>query len=199
MKYVFIIFFSILFSACSKDKVASEADLNVGSNLKIESKNQSQENQFSNGKVSSKDDIQPKILKDPEIGEYVAFKLRYKVVLDAVSRAGLKDPDSALIKYSPLTKAVHLKVKSNGDKEFEFGDFVSVSVNAKNSFGGYTGYQTTKYFLRDKDAKPLTVKDSDFFKEESECGKSLQELKTCFSYPDKWQPVQLRDPYEKRK
>lgn len=186
----------IVLSACSK--ISPPVKPGIESKLQDSYKFQQQEHKVTDEKVVSQT-VQPALLKDPEIGEYLPYKLRYKVVLDAVSRAGLKDPDSALVKYSSLSKAVHFKVKSNGDKVFEFGDFISVSVNAKNSYGGYVGYETTKYFLRDKDTTALTASDADLYKDASKCGSSLSELKACFGYPEKWQPIQLHDPYEGRK
>ncbi len=132
--------------------------------------------------------------KEFTIAKYIPCSLRYKIVIDNVSRKNLKDPDSALVKISEPVKAVHLAVKANGDKVFEYGDFVLVSVNAKNSYGGYTGYRDTTYYMRDKTIVLFTEADADFYQLASKCGKTLSSLKDCFEHPEQWKSTPLSDP-----
>jgi hypothetical protein len=72
----------------------------------------------------------------------------------------LKDPDSAKYKnwLSPVQGAAYVKYAPNNVLEYmaeegipklEFGWLVCFSVNAKNSYGGYTGFKTKTAVIRD--------------------------------------------------
>ena len=60
----------------------------------------------------------------------------------------LKDPQSAQITYGRVVKGWMYEAKG-----LQFGYLFSVTLNAKNSFGAYTGRRTTVYLLHDK--KPV--------------------------------------------
>jgi hypothetical protein len=55
----------------------------------------------------------------------------------------LKDPESAKYKFDKPKKGWYGKTLSNlaGPRKIDYGWIVLVQVNAKNSYGGYTGYK----------------------------------------------------------
>lgn len=59
----------------------------------------------------------------------------------------LKDPDSARIEWGPFGQAWIFRGLVNGG--FHYGYGLLANVNAKNSFGGYTGKQPFFFFYRD--------------------------------------------------
>ena len=63
----------------------------------------------------------------------------------------LKDPDSAKYQFKEPYKAyvTHYPDQLFPDKT-EYGWIIRVGVNAKNSFGGYTGYQLYRFLVRDE-------------------------------------------------
>lgn len=70
----------------------------------------------------------------------------YKLLVEDAIRNELKDPDSA--KFSGMTTPRKEVMVQNGN--FVYGYSICVFVNAKNSYGGYTGKQLYWAFLRDK-------------------------------------------------
>lgn len=60
----------------------------------------------------------------------------------------LKDSESARYKFSPPAKG-WLKPDPSIWGETFYGRLVEVQVNAKNSYGGYTGYEAWKFLIRD--------------------------------------------------
>lgn len=61
--------------------------------------------------------------------------------------AYLKDPDSALYKFSKINKGYYKEGVLDGGKLYT-GYACVVWVNAKNSFGGYTGYKTYNVVIK---------------------------------------------------
>lgn len=62
----------------------------------------------------------------------------------------LKDPDSAKYRFeSEPTKAYTRKAPVAGGGISEFGYYIKVLVNAKNSYGGYTGWEEYRLLIRD--------------------------------------------------
>lgn len=80
--------------------------------------------------------------------------VEYKSVVESAIRDGLKDPDSA--KFSGMTKPRKEVMVDQG--EFVYGYSTCVYVNAKNSYGGYTGKQLHWVFFRDN--KVLRIKNT---------------------------------------
>lgn len=62
----------------------------------------------------------------------------------------LKDPDSANFKFSPPKKGYTESTR-------HFAYIVPVSVNAKNSYGGYTGFKTFYYAYYANSFKDVTT------------------------------------------
>ena len=67
------------------------------------------------------------------------------IVRDAL-RYRLKDPDSAMVKLvgSPYPMVINKTMVTNGGA----GWWICAEVNAKNSYGGYTGYKHVFIFWR---------------------------------------------------
>lgn len=92
----------------------------------------------------------------PEPGaDYGTYPSNYRQIIEAAMADMLKDPDSA--RYSGFTQpkhdqVVHLDYAPNGGvgvtKTAVYGYAVCVAVNAKNSFGGYTGDQLYWFLIR---------------------------------------------------
>jgi hypothetical protein len=70
-----------------------------------------------------------------------------EVMIKSLISSMLKDPDSAKFQFGEPYKNY---VISYRDGKTEYGWIVKVAVNAKNSFGGYTGYQTYTILVRDE-------------------------------------------------
>lgn len=68
----------------------------------------------------------------------------YKELVQGTIKDALKDPDSAKFSdFSPLRKEVMVE-----NRNFVYGYSTCVFVNAKNSYGGYTGKQLYWAFIR---------------------------------------------------
>lgn len=79
-----------------------------------------------------------------ETADVGAKPKNYKELVQASIKDALKDPDSAKFsEFSPLRKEVMVE-KNN----FVYGYSTCVFVNAKNSYGGYTGKQLYWTFIR---------------------------------------------------
>jgi len=66
----------------------------------------------------------------------------------------LKDPYSAVLEFGPVGPGYVAEPVANGGK-LHYGYILDAKVNAKNSFGGYTG--ETLYKLVFRDTKLITV------------------------------------------
>lgn len=60
----------------------------------------------------------------------------------------LKDPMSAVYSFRPPLRRAVVKMGMSDNFTKYYGWVVEVSVNAKNSFGGYTGAETHFIFIR---------------------------------------------------
>lgn len=72
----------------------------------------------------------------------------YKEQIEALIGFRLKDPESARYKYSIPEKGCVRSAPLQGSKLY-FGWLVNVEVNAKNSYGGYTGYELYQTLFQD--------------------------------------------------
>jgi len=80
--------------------------------------------------------------------DYGTYPADYEVVIKAYMETTLKDPESA--RYSDFSKPRKEHIITNVDaKEATYGYSACVLVNAKNSYGGYTGNHRYWFFLRD--------------------------------------------------
>ena len=79
--------------------------------------------------------------------DYGEYPTEYQSIVQGYFNKTLKDPMSAVIQY----RAMPSKVWQNGSvistKNHGWG--VCVSVNAKNSFGAYTGFRLYGFLIRD--------------------------------------------------
>jgi len=60
----------------------------------------------------------------------------------------LKDPDSAKIKYITKPKKNWYLNPKNFNTKFDYAWLSCANINAKNSFGAYTGYKTHAFFIK---------------------------------------------------
>lgn len=78
--------------------------------------------------------VQPMTKAEIDLAVYEPLPGDYQARIQALMETRLKDPDSA--KYKFLAPR-----KSYTESTRHFGYVVPVEVNAKNSYGGYTGYK----------------------------------------------------------
>lgn len=84
---------------------------------------------------------------DPIGQDYGRYPTNYEEIVKPWYQTHLKDPDSA--KFVSFSKPRKENAVINVDKkEAAYGYSTCVSVNAKNSYGGYTGAQTTWFLIR---------------------------------------------------
>lgn len=70
----------------------------------------------------------------------------------------LKDPDSAKYQWGQLRRS-WIRESLGFDSTFKFGYFLDVDVNAKNSFGGYTGYKPFRFMFFDREIVRVDAQD----------------------------------------
>jgi hypothetical protein len=94
--------------------------------------------------------------------DYGSYPTNYENIIKANLASSLKDPDSA--RYGAFSKPRKEHIITNAPlKEANYGYSVCVPVNAKNSYGGYTGNHLFWFFIRngnvirsqDVDSSPL--------------------------------------------
>jgi len=74
-----------------------------------------------------------------------------EVVIKSFMSSMLKDPDSAKFQFEEAYKSyVTYYPDTIFPSKTEYGWVIKVRVNAKNSFGGYTGYQLYTFLVRDE-------------------------------------------------
>lgn len=101
------------------------------------------------GCVSNKPTLAPQVnkpkmtMEDAKRADYGAYPNNYKEIVRNHYEKVAKDPDS--IKYKEITKPK--KYANNVKGTFDY--LVCVTMNAKNSYGAYTGYSTDRFHIRD--------------------------------------------------
>lgn len=83
--------------------------------------------------------VQPMTKSEVNAAVYEPLPNDYKERIQALLEERLKDPDSAKFKFFDPKKGYTASTR-------HFGYVVPVDVNAKNSYGGYTGYKSY-YFV----------------------------------------------------
>jgi hypothetical protein len=95
-----------------------------------------------------------------QAADYGAFPANYEEVIARYHEANMKDPESVRVKYlGGPKKAVYSGALV---REPVYGYVVCMSVNAKNSYGAYTGNQLTGVFIRDGKVRQYTSATDDF-------------------------------------
>jgi len=79
--------------------------------------------------------------------DYGQYPSNYESVIKQWYMANLKDPNSATFVGFTDPQKDHA-IKNQFEKTAMFGYSVCASVNAKNSYGGYTGAQTKWFLIR---------------------------------------------------
>ena len=81
--------------------------------------------------------------------DFGQYPENYKSIVKNWFEELLKDPESARYKFDnkPI-KAYTRNPPVEGGGVVHFGYYVKVKVNAKNSFGGYTGWQEYRLLIR---------------------------------------------------
>ena len=68
----------------------------------------------------------------------------------AVVKSKLKDPESGKVQIGDIRRGwLSVPDKPGTSAQLMYGWFVDVQINARNSFGGYTGFQTWLFMFRD--------------------------------------------------
>jgi len=75
-----------------------------------------------------------------------AYPSNSAAIIKAYYAGTLKDPDSATYRDFSEPKRYWMADRFNGGL---YGYLVCATYNAKNSYGGYVGYRTEGFFLRD--------------------------------------------------
>jgi hypothetical protein len=76
--------------------------------------------------------------------DYGAYPENFKDIIGQYVSSRLKDPDSAQFRYQNYPKPGYSRLGG-----MKFGYVVCVAINAKNSFGGYTGYHANYFMIKD--------------------------------------------------
>lgn len=88
---------------------------------------------------------------------------KYEEAVPALFSTMLKDPYSARYRYTKGPYKAYLReAPVAGGKPVVFGYIVEVWVNAKNSFGGYTGDKFYRVFLRGNQATDIVYSNTWF-------------------------------------
>jgi hypothetical protein len=87
--------------------------------------------------------VTPPTQQQIESADYGTYPGEYKEVITKYMRHRLKDPDSA--KYEFLNAP---KEGWNGMGGKHFGYVVCAAINARNSYGGYTGAQLSYFMIK---------------------------------------------------
>lgn len=84
---------------------------------------------------------------DTENADYGAYPTNYVDLIKSWYMNNLKDPDSAKFVHFSRPRKEHA-ITNQFNKEAMFGYSVCATVNAKNSYGGYTGGRTMWFLIR---------------------------------------------------
>jgi hypothetical protein len=97
--------------------------------------------------------------------DYGQFPTDYKLSVRSFLQTYLKDPESARVRYltEPI-KAYNRAAPIAGGNPLQFGYLVVVGVNAKNSYGGYTGEQPMRLLIKD-DIVRAVIEPNPYFSE----------------------------------
>lgn len=82
-----------------------------------------------------------------DAADYGAYPANYEALVTEAQDAFLKDPQSAQNKYLSTPQQGWMKPTMTSDPIY--GYRLCLNVNAKNSYGGYTGSKLTEVFIRD--------------------------------------------------
>jgi hypothetical protein len=83
-----------------------------------------------------------------EGADFGAYPENYEEIIKQLFLVILKDPLSAQYEISKPYKGYLREAPILGGDAREFGYIIETRVNAKNSFGGYTGYKLRRYFYK---------------------------------------------------
>ena len=82
-----------------------------------------------------------------QTADYGAYPSDYETIVKAWYLRSLKDPDSA--RFGRITRPLREHaIRNQLRKEAIYGYSVCARVNARNSFGGYTGFKTRWFLIR---------------------------------------------------
>lgn len=94
------------------------------------------------------------VLKPAPDADYGTMPTAYEQPIKAQILGALKDPDSARIKLHQPRKAYRV---TNWVEPTLYGYLVVAEVNAKNSYGGYTGYKDYLVFMDGEEILAFTT------------------------------------------
>lgn len=84
-------------------------------------------------------------LKKADYGQYPS---NYEALVKQCMEGKLFDPGAAMYKFTPPVKGYTNRAPMQGGDVDKFGYWVAAEINGKNRFGGYTGYQAHRFFIR---------------------------------------------------
>lgn len=94
--------------------------------------------------------VAPMTTAEVNSATYAELPTNYQEQLKVIISSSLKDPDSAKFKFYPPRKGYTAATR-------HFGYVVPVDVNAKNSYGGYAGYQMFYFVYYGNEFKDVTT------------------------------------------
>jgi hypothetical protein len=87
--------------------------------------------------------------------DYGDYPTNYKTLIGNYYRQYLKDPDSAQFQFESEPYKDYTYRTPNG--KLVFGYSVDFSLNAKNSYGGYVGFQPKRALIHNSQIHDVTV------------------------------------------
>ena len=96
--------------------------------------------------------------------DYGPYPTEYEQAVKNVMNQQLKDPDSAKYQFDVPRKGWYCNAAYRGQwgSKKVYGYIVAVQVNAKNSFGGYTGSEQYYFMIRDGRVLDLKIIPASF-------------------------------------
>lgn len=93
--------------------------------------------------------------------DFGTYPTGFKETITTYLQQVLKDPESAKLKFLNEPK----KAWSGLDGQSRYGYAVCVDINAKNSFGAYTGFDTSFFLIRDNKITASRIGDGDKYQQ----------------------------------
>lgn len=139
-------FYAILFSilaGCAARETREQIQVRLA-------EQQRQEEQIREERVLAEVERKKALQEQVNTADCGAYPQNYKLITQQYILDRLKDASSAQLKFTENPRKTYFEDKHNGKLstgETIFCWIVSVNVNAKNSFGTYTGFQTWQFIL----------------------------------------------------
>ena len=100
--------------------------------------------------------------EDASRADHGTYPVEYELIVKRYYERSLKDPESARYKGISVPKPYWLGNRLSGS---EYGYLVCATLNAKNSYGAYVGYQTDGFLIKNGDIVKVVPKGNWFGKQ----------------------------------